>query len=307
MSQQPALIILAAGIGSRYGGLKQVDPLGPNGEIVIDYSIYDAIRAGFGKIIFLIREEIEEIFRDKIGRKVEQIIDTQYVRQELGNLPPGFSVPEGRVKPWGTGHALLCCKNAVDRPFAVINADDFYGLGAFQALSGHLLRACDAPGMPYTYSMVGYVLRNALSENGSVARGVCSVTPDGHLASVHERTRIEKFGDAVRYTENGVDWVDLPADSIVSMNTWGFTPSIFGELQKRFPTFLERNAANLLKAEFFLPDVVNELIVEGRAQVKVLRTDEKWFGVTYPQDRPVVQDAIRERIRRGIYPEKLWG
>lgn len=310
MSQQPALIIMAAGIGSRYGGLKQVDPVGPSGEIVIDYSIYDALRAGFGKIVFLIRKEIEDIFHEKVGRKIEQRAETAYILQDLHNLPPGFSVPEGRSKPWGTAHAVLCCANAVNGPFAVINADDFYGPGAFQVLAAYLRQACDPPGAPvsgpYDYSMVGYVLRNALSEHGSVARGVCTVTPDGYLASVHERTRIEKFGETVRYTENGVDWVDIPAGSTVSMNTWGFTPSIFTELQVRFPAFLKRNAANLLKAEFFLSDLVNELLVEKRARVTVLPTSEKWFGVTYPQDRPIVQQAIQERIQQGIYPEKLW-
>jgi NDP-sugar pyrophosphorylase family protein len=311
MNQQPALIIMAGGIGSRYGGLKQVDPLGPNGEIIIDYSIYDALRAGFGKIIFLIRKEIEEIFHEKIGRSVDQRVETEYVLQDLHNLPAGFSVPEGRVKPWGTGHAVLCCKDAVDRPFAVINSDDFYGPGAFQVLADYLRKACDPGGAPvsgpYDYSMVGYVLRNALSEHGSVARGVCSINPDGTLASVHERTRIQKFGDTVKYSENGTDWVEIPADSIVSMNTWGFTPSIFAELEARFPVFLERSAANLVKAEFFLPDVVNELLIERRAKVKVLPTDEKWFGVTYPQDRPIVQQMIQERIAQGIYPERLWG
>jgi hypothetical protein len=311
MSQQPALIIMAAGIGSRYGGLKQVDPVGPNGEIVIDYSIYDALRAGFGKIIFLIRKEIEEIFHEKVGQAIDQRIETAYVLQDLDNVPAGFSVPPGRVKPWGTAHAVLCCKDAVDRPFAVVNADDFYGLGAYQVLANHLRQTGDPAGGPASrpsdYSMVGYVLRNALSDHGSVARGVCTITPDGYLDSVHERTRIEKFGEAVKYSENGVDWVDIPADSTVSMNTWGFTPSIFAELQARFPAFLERNAVNLLKAEFFLPDVVNELLVEGRVRVKVLPTGEKWFGVTYPQDRPIVQQAIRERIQQGVYPEKLWG
>ncbi len=307
MSQQPALIIMAAGIGSRYGGLKQVDPVGPNGEIIIDYSIYDALRAGFGKIVFLIRKEIEEIFHEKIGQEVDPRVETQYVLQDLCSLPPGFRVPEGRVKPWGTGHAVLCCKGAVSGPFAVINSDDFYGLGAFQTLAGYLRQACDLSDGPYDYSMVGYVLRNALSEHGSVARGVCTITPDGYLASVRERTRIEKFGEAVRYTENGIDWVEIPADSTVSMNTWGFTPSIFTELEARFPNFLERNAGNLVKAEFFLPDVVNELLAEGRARVKVLPTGEKWYGVTYPQDRAIVQQAIREKIRQGVYPERLWG
>jgi dTDP-glucose pyrophosphorylase len=306
MSQQPALIIMAAGIGSRYGGLKQVDPVGPYGEIVIDYSIYDALRAGFDKIVFLIRKEIEDVFHEKVGRVVEQRVETEYVLQDLCNLPPGFSVPPGRVKPWGTGHAVLCCKDSVDRPFGVINADDFYGPQAFTVLADYLRQARDPQSGPYDYSMVGYVLRNALSDHGSVARGVCTVTPDGYLESIHERTRIEKFGDKVKYTENGVNWADIPADSTVSMNTWGFTPSIFAELEEHFPTFLQKSANNLLKAEYFLPDVVNELLAAGQARVKVLPTREKWFGVTYPQDRPIVQAAIRERIQQGIYPEKLW-
>jgi NDP-sugar pyrophosphorylase family protein len=306
MSQQPALLIMAAGIGSRYGGLKQVDPVGPHGEIVIDYAIYDALRAGFDKIVFLIRKEIEDIFREKVGRTVDRRVETEYVLQDLANLPPGFSVPEGRVKPWGTGHAVLCCQRAIDKPFGVINADDFYGPQAFAVLADYLRQACDPQGGPHDYSMVGYVLRNALSEHGSVARGVCVVSPDGYLESVHERTRIAKFGDEVKYTENGVDWIDIPADSTVSMNTWGFTPSIFGELETHFPAFLERNAANLLKAEYFLPDLVNELLQAGQARVKVLPTHEKWYGVTYPQDRPIVQEAIHQRIQQGIYPEKLW-
>jgi hypothetical protein len=306
MSQQPALLIMAAGIGSRYGGLKQVDPVGPHGEIVIDYAIYDALRAGFDKIVFLIRKEIEDVFREKVGRSVEQRVETEYVMQDLANLPPGFSVPEGRVKPWGTGHAVLSCRGAIDKPFGVINADDFYGPQAFAALADYLRQACDPQGGPYDYSMVGYVLRNALSDHGSVARGVCTLTQDGYLESVRERTRIEKFGEAVKYSENGVDWVDIPADSTVSMNTWGFTPSIFPELEAHFPAFLAKNAGNLLKAEYFLPEVVNDLLKTGQARVKVLPTHEKWFGVTYPQDRPVIQAAIRERIQQGIYPEKLW-
>ncbi len=306
MSQQPALLIMAGGIGSRYGGLKQVDPVGPHGEIIIDYSIYDALRAGFDKIVFLIRKDIEEIFREKVGRTVEQRVETEYVMQDLGNVPPGFTLPEGRVKPWGTGHAVLCCKNAIDRPFAVINADDFYGAEAFTVLAGHLREARDPVGGPYNYSMVGFVLRNTLSDYGSVARGVCTVSPDGYLESIHERTRIEKFGEAVRYTENGVDWVDIPPGSTVSMNMWGFTPSVFPELEARFPAFLKRSAGNILKAEYFLPEVVNELLDEGKARVRVLPTSEKWFGVTYPQDRPIVQEAVRARIQQGLYPEKLW-
>jgi dTDP-glucose pyrophosphorylase len=306
MVQQPALIVMAGGIGSRYGGLKQVEPIGPNGEIVIDYAIYDALRSGFGKIIFVIRREIEEVFRERIGRKIEQRADTTYVFQEIENVPPGFSVPEGRKKPWGTGHAVLSCKEAVDRPFAVINSDDFYGPGAFTTLASFLQGASDPVEGPYEYAMVGYVLRNTLSEHGSVARGVCAVTPEGYLAGVQERTKIQPFGDEIRYSENGSEWTPIPADSLVSLNTWGFTPSFIGELEARFPVFLEKNADNLEKAEYFLPGVVNELLQEGRARVKVLPVTEKWFGVTYPDDRPAVQAAIRERVRRGVYPEKLW-
>jgi dTDP-glucose pyrophosphorylase len=302
---QPALIIMAAGIGSRYGGLKQVDPIGPHGEIVIDYAIYDALRAGFGSIVFLIRREIEDVFREKIGRTIERRADVTYVYQDLDNVPAGDAVPPERKKPWGTAHAVLCCKNAVRVPFAAINADDFYGRDAFQSLAAYLSQACDRDGR-YDYSMVGYVLGNTLSENGSVARGICEVTPDGYLARVTERTRIERRDGQIQYSDNGVDWVSLPEGSIVSMNMWGFTPGFFNELEARFPVFLAKNAGNILKAEFFLPSVVNQLLEEGKASVRVLPTDEKWFGVTYPADRPTVQAAIRDLIQQGLYPEKLW-
>jgi len=304
----PTLIIMAAGIGSRYGGLKQVDPIGPNGEVIIDYSIYDALQAGFGKVVFLIRRDIEELFREKIGRKIEQRVETCYVFQELNAIPAGFSVPVERKKPWGTGHAVLCCRQAVQTPFAAINADDFYGKKAFRILGGYLkaLTEQEITGMPYSYSMVGYVLRNTLSEHGSVARGVCQATPDGYLAGIQERTRIETFGDAIRTTENGADWLELPAESIVSMNMWGFTPSVFTELEQRFKTFLKNNASNPIKSEFFLPNVVNELLIDGKARVKILPTDEKWFGVTYPDDRPLVQAAIQRMIEQGNYPSNLW-
>ncbi len=303
---QPTLIVMAAGIGSRYGGLKQVDPIGPNGEIVIDYSVYDALRAGFNKVVFIIRKDLEEIFREKIGRKVERQVETVYVFQDLHDVPQGFRVPEERKKPWGTGHAVLAARNAVNAPCAAINADDFYGAGAFQALADFLRQARDRDGM-YDYAMVGYILQNTLSDYGSVARGVCRVTPDGYLVEVQERTRIEKSGDTIHYTENGADWVNLPWDSLVSMNMWGFTPSIFSELAARFPVFLEKQAGSLLKAEFFLPTIVNELLQEGKARVKVLPTSEKWFGITNPQDRPQVQRAIRDLVERGFYPEDLWG
>lgn len=297
---------MAAGIGSRYGGLKQVDPIGPNGEIIIDYSIYDALRSDFGKIVFLIRKDIEDIFREKIGKKIEPRAEVVYVFQDLRNVPAGFSVPEERKKPWGTAHAVLSCKDVVDTPFAVINADDFYGASAFQTLSGYLEHAQDRGGVQDD-CMVAYRLRNTLSEHGSVARGVCSVTVDGFLEGVVERTRIEKQGDSICYTENGSDWISLSPDSLVSMNMFGFTPSFFRELEARFPMFLEKNAANLGKAEFFLPSVVNELLEEGKARVKVLPTHEKWFGVTNPADRPAVQSAIHQMVERGMYPQNLWG
>lgn len=302
----PALIIMAAGIGSRYGGLKQVDPIGPRGEIIIDYSIYDALRAGFGKVVFLIRKEIEDVFREKIGKKVEDRVETVYVFQEISNVPQGFEVPAERVKPWGTAHAVLSCKEAVNTPLAVINADDFYGPTAFQVLANYLNRACDQNGV-YDYSMVGFMLRNTLSEFGSVARGICDVTPDGYLTGIQERTRIEKDGQNARYTEDGTNWVRVPGEATVSMNMWGFTPGIFQEIEDRFPRFLQANADRILKAEYFLPDVINQLLEEGKAKVKVLPTQEKWFGVTNREDRAYVQTALRQLVSDGVYPENLWG
>ncbi len=298
------LIILAAGIGSRYGGLKQMDPIGPSGELIIDYSVYDALRAGFDRIVFLIRHDLEDAFREVIGRAVEQRAETIYAFQEIGNVPPGFTVPAGRVKPWGTSHAALCCQGLVDAPFAVINADDFYGATAYQALAAHLRGARDQENL-YDYAMVGYRLRNTLSEHGHVARGVCEVTPDGFLRDVVERLHIQPFADGVKFTENGADWTPVSAESFVSMNMWGFTPSLFTELNARFPIFLQQNAANL-KSEFLLPTTVGDLVREGRARVKVLPTNEKWFGVTYREDRPKVQVAVRELVRQGMYPERLW-
>jgi hypothetical protein len=305
MMTDPTLVVMAAGIGTRYGGFKQIDPVGLNGEIIIEYSIYDALKAGFRKVIFVIRRDMEAAFRERVGRAVEKRMDTVYVFQDLGDMPEGFSVPASRKKPWGTGHAVLSCKRAVRTPFAVINADDFYGATAFQALADYLRQAQDREGI-YEYSMVGYALGNTLSEHGHVARGVCQVTPDGFLIDVRERTRIERTPDGIQYTENGADWVRLPSDSIVSLNTWGFALSIFQELEARFPLFLQKNIAALTKSEFFLPDIVGDLVKEGKARVKVLPTKEKWYGVTYQEDRPRVQAAIREMIRQGLYPEKLW-
>lgn len=301
----PQLVVMAAGIGSRYGGLKQVDPVGPSGEIVLDYAVYDAIRAGFTGVVFVIRRDLEEVFRDKVGRSIERRLDTRYVFQELTALPSPFTVPEGRTKPWGTGHAVLSAAGAVSAPFAVINADDYYGRRSFQVLADHLRAARDAAGV-YDFSMVAFRLENTVTAHGHVARGVCTATPDGRLASIVERTRIETFGGIIRFTEdNGAAWTDLPGDTPVSMNMWGFTPGFMNELRNRFPAFLAKSAGNP-KAEYFLPSVVNDLIQEGRARVRILHTPEKWYGVTYQEDKPELKTFIRSQINSGRYPEKLW-
>jgi UTP-glucose-1-phosphate uridylyltransferase len=295
---------MAAGIGSRYGGLKQVDPVGPSGEIIIDYSIFDAIKAGFSRIVFVIRKKIEGPFREKIGDSVEQKAEVTYVFQETDNIPEGFNVPAGREKPWGTGHAVLCAKGVVDAPSAVINADDFYGADSFKILYNFLKNSEDHNGM-YNFCMVGYILENTLTEHGHVARGICSVDNNGYLSEVVERIKIQKFQDGPKYTEDDKNWVLIPQSSIVSMNMWGFTLGYYAELEKRFGKFLEENSKNL-KAEYYIPTIVNELIQEKKATVKVLTTNEKWFGVTYQEDRPVIKDAVMELIKKGVYPERLW-
>ncbi len=300
---ETALVVMAAGIGSRYGGLKQVDPIGPSGEKIIDYSVYDAGRAGFGQVVFVIRREMEQDFRKQIGRRVEQQIDTRYVYQELESLPEGFVVPEGRVKPWGTAHAVAACRDVVRSPFAVINADDFYGPCAFQVLCNFLRQPQKDPGAS-EYCLVGYLLGNTLSEYGHVSRGVCEVAPDGTLRHIHERVKIQRFGDAIRYTEDDGTWVDLPADSVVSMNMWGFTPSLFEALEAGFVKFLEERGSDP-KAEYFLPEQVGRMVDAGQARVKVLRTEERWFGITYKQDKPFVEQAVRDLVDKGVYPRCL--
>ncbi len=296
---------MAAGLGSRYGGIKQMDPIGPSGEIILDYSAYDAIKAGFGKIVFVVSRDLEDGFRGRIDPTIGRRVEVAYVVQELSDLPAGFAVPDGRTKPWGTGHAVLSCKEVVTTPFAVINADDYYGRTAFDALAQYLRRAEDRDGV-YDLCMVGYEVANTLSESGAVNRGVCDITPDGYLIDVRERTNIQRRTAGVQYTENGENWVTLAPDTIVSMNAWGFTPGIMREIESRFALFLERSADNLTKAEYFLPDVVGDLVKEGKARVKVLPTHERWFGMTYKQDRPLVQSAIRELIKSGAYPPSLW-
>jgi hypothetical protein len=302
----PTLVVMAAGTGNRYGGLKQTDPVGPNGEIIIDYSIYDALNAGFGKVIFVITKDIEEAFRERVGKTIEKRCETTYVLQKIEDVPEGLGVPPDRQKPWGTGHATLSCRNVVHSPFAVINADDFYGRSSYQTLGDYLRNAQNHDGVD-NYCMVGYVLKNTLTEHGRVARGVCTVNQDRFLVEIRERTRIEKFGQIVKYTEDGENWVEIPGESVVSMNMWGFTPSLFPELEVRFQHFLQENRDNIQKAEYFLPDVVGDLIRENKARVRVLSTNERWFGVTYKQDKPRVKQAIRDLIRQGVYPENLWG
>ena len=301
----PTLIVMAAGIGSRYGGLKQMDPVGPSGEIILDYSIYDALQSGFEHVVFVIRKEIEDAFRDRIGRTVERLCDTAYVIQSIDDIPKDFSVPPDRIKPWGTGHAVYVCRNTVRTPFAVINADDFYGRSSFQALGAYLKTAQDNKDS-YDYCMVGYVLENTLTEHGHVARGVCTVDENAFLVDVRERTHIERIGEKIQYMRPDGDWVDLLKENIVSLNMWGFTPSLFRELSIRFPKFLEDNGINNLKAEYFLPDIVGDLIVERKARVKVLATDEHWFGVTYKEDKIRVKCAINTLVNQGDYPINLW-
>ncbi len=303
--KKPALVIMAAGLGSRYGGLKQIDPVGQNGEIIIDYSIYDALKAGFGKVVFIINKNIEDAFKENVGNKIEKIVDTAYVFQSVEDVPEGVKIPDGRVKPWGTGHAVLSCINDVDTPFAVINADDFYGPTSFQQIGKYLVNIKDADDL-YHYCMVGFRLENTLTENGHVARGVCTVDSDGYLKGIHERTKIQSFKDGTKYTEDGENWVLIPEGSTVSMNMWGFTPSIFNELKARFPKFLKENEKNLEKAEYFLPSVVDSLISSDKAVVKVLPSEERWYGVTYRDDKPVVKKAISDMVKRGVYPSNLW-
>ena len=304
--KKPVLVIMAAGMGSRYGGLKQIDPVDKEGHIIIDFSIYDAIRAGFEKVVFIIKKENEADFKASIGDRMEKQIEVEYVYQDLHNLPEGYEVPEGRVKPFGTGHAILSCMDVIDGPFAVINADDYYGRHAYEMIYQYLCENQDDE--KYRYAMVGYILENTLTENGHVARGVCETDEYHHLVGIHERTHIEKHGEETQYTEDeGKTWVTIPQGSTVSMNMWGFTNSILQELKARFPLFLDENLEkNPLKCEYFLPSVVGELLNEGKATVKVLKSQDRWYGVTYKEDKEFVVRAIQNLKDQGLYPQKLW-
>lgn len=305
--KEPVLVVMAAGLGSRYGGLKQIDPVGDHGEIIIDFSLYDAVLAGFKKVVFLIKRSIADEFKEVIGDRISRFMDVKYAYQELDVLPAGYRIPEGREKPWGTAHAVLCCRDVIDAPFAVINADDYYGKEAFRLIYDYLAQMEDDS--DYRYAMVGYTLEKTLTDHGHVARGVCTVSPDGYLKDIHERTHIKKRDGRAEYTEDGgASWTVIPEGSTVSMNLWGFSQTLLGEIAERFPPFLEQDAVeNPLKAEFFLPSVVDSLLKKGKATVRVLRTPDRWYGVTYRDDKPVIVEAIRAMRKQGMYPDVLWG
>ena len=297
---------MAAGMGSRYGGLKQIDGMGPNGEIIIDYSLYDAKRAGFEKVICIIKHEIEEDFKAIMNRGAAKHLDIEYAYQQLDDLPEGYSLPEGREKPWGTSHAIRAARDLVKGPFAVINADDYYGPGVYKTMYDYLCTACDKDGV-YDFSMMGYKLENTLTEAGTVARGVC-VDKDGYLTDIEERLKIGWKDGKIAYTEDdGESWTEVPMGTTVSMNFFGFTPSIMKELDERFPAFLDKALKeNPLKGEYLIPKTVGELIHEGKATVKILPSEDKWFGVTYRQDKEAFVKAINEKIAEGVYPSDLW-
>jgi hypothetical protein len=296
---KPTLLVLAAGMGSRYDGLKQIDPVGPAGETIIDYSIFDASRAGFGKIVFVIRRDIEVAFRQTIGARFEERIPVEYVYQELDKLPPGFSVPAGRKNPWGTGHAILMAADVIHEPFGVINADDFYGANSFRVLAEYL-----RSGSPH-YAMTAFLLRNTLSQHGPVARGVCRVDTDGFLQSVTELTGLEMENGGAKYTDELGTVHQLSGDEPVSMNLWGFTPTLFSHLHDQFVGFLKKHGTEE-KSEFYVPAAVNALIAAHREHCRILKTPDSWLGVTYREDRSVVIEGILRFIARGDYPEKLW-
>lgn len=303
--QKTVLIVMAAGMGNRYGGLKQLDPVGPSGEVILDYSVYDAVRAGFDRAVFVVKKDFEDEFKARIGSRFEDKLEVEYVCQDAGDLPAGYCVPKGRTKPWGTGHAVLSCRGLVSGPFAVVNADDFYGGETFRILHDALLAPREAGG-PYSFCMVGFRVENTLTENGSVSRGVCRTGPDGCLSSLAERTKILRRDGKIMFTEDGEGWTEIPEGTTVSMNCWGFTSELFGELGERFRRFLDIHREDLRSCEYFLPFVVDELIREGRAKVKVFRTSEKWYGVTYRADREPLVSALRKMTEEGKYPADLW-
>ena len=305
-NEKPTLIIMAAGMGSRYGGLKQVDRITDTGEIILDFSLYDAMMAGFERVVFVIKEEHRELFRELVDERAGRYMQVEYAYQKLDDIPEGFEIPEGREKPWGTGHAVLACRHLIDGPFAVINADDYYGAGSFSNIYEYLMENRD--GEKYSYCMAGYKLENTVTENGHVARGVCDIDENGYLKQVTERTKIMRKEQGISYTEDdGRTWVKLPDDTVVSMNFWGFSHSMMEELEKGMPEFLDTALKNNpIKGEYYLPAAADRLIREGKATVKVLTSHDKWYGVTYKQDREDVKNALESMKDKGFYPEKLW-
>ncbi len=301
---EPTLVVLAAGMGSRYGGLKQVDPVGPSGEAILDYSVFDAHRAGFGKVVFIIRKDFEDVFKEKVGAKYEGLLPVEYAFQDINDLPEPYKVPEGRAKPWGTAHAIRAARDVVHEPFAAINADDFYGRDAFAKL-GSFLREPQAAAGKLRFAMVGYRLDLTLSDNGSVARGICKVSDDGTLEGVTEMTKLVRTPTGAENQEDPAAPVILTGNERVSMNLWGFTPELFDALEKRFPAWLAANG-DKPKSEWYIPFVVDELIHEGQASVSVLPTDSRWFGVTYREDKPFVVDEIAKLVAAGEYPATLF-
>ena len=301
----PTLLILAAGMGSRYGGLKQVEPVGPAGETLMDYAVYDALQGGFDRVVFVIRREAEQAFREQIGRKYEGRVAVEYAFQEPDDLPAGFVPPPARTKPWGTAHAIRAARQVIQAPFAMINADDYYGRDAFATLGKFLRDSAPSPGPCLPLAMVGYRLNQTLSEHGTVARGVCQVAPDGRLQSIREMTKILPVPGGVENRENEAAPVRLTGTETVSMNMWGFPCALMAELETLFPAWLQTHGTNL-KAEWYIPAVVNELVQQGRADVRVLPTDSQWFGVTYRDDRPRAMAALQRLIDAGVYPANLW-
>ena len=306
--KKPILVVMAAGMGSRYGGLKQIDPVGCEGEAILDYSLFDAHEAGFDTAVIIIKEAIKKDFMETVGARLQKApMEIRYAYQELEKLPTSYTVPEGRTKPWGTCHAVVCAREAIgDAPFAVINADDYYGKAAFKEIYNYLSAHADDD--KYRYCMVGYELGKTVTDHGSVARGVCQVNGEGFLESVVERTKIEKQADGViRFTEDGSTWMCLPEKTTVSMNMWGFTPSFAAESEARFPAFLDKALAeNPMKGEYFLPSTVSALLAEDKATVKMLYSPDKWYGVTYAADKPVVVAALKTMTEQGLYPDGLW-
>lgn len=301
--QKPTLVIMAAGMGSRFGGMKQITPVDAQGHIIMDYSIYDAIRAGFGKVVCVIKKEFEDDFEQAIGSRIRGHVELEYAYQSLDQLPQGFTVPENRVKPWGTAHAVWCARHAIPGPFAVINADDFYGQEAFAAIADFLSQDRE----PTEHAMVGYLLSNTLTENGSVARGVCTIDPNGFLCDIVERTKILKQGEGAVYTEDGETYTELPMDSVVSMNLWGFRREALEGFEGKFRDFLRDTLpANPEKAEFFLPKIVSDMIAEKTGTIRVLSSAARWHGVTYKEDLPTVVAAVQAMKDEGKYPQSLW-